>query len=150
MKRKSINQAMELKMQEVDKVVSQVGKLVSQMTNLPAYAMAARAARADSQAVRPDPRGQRQLYSRRDAERRAPSRISSSGCRSSVTEADLKLLGAVLNASLTELAAGRLHRRSCLASVIAKSPGAAASLVPVIVDFTTRSLQEQRCTVRSI
>ena len=41
---KSINQAMELKMQEVDKVVSQVGKLVSQMTNLPAYAMAARAA----------------------------------------------------------------------------------------------------------
>ena len=39
---KSINQAMELKMQEVDKVVSQVGKLVSQMTNLPAYAMAAR------------------------------------------------------------------------------------------------------------
>ena len=42
---KSINQAMELKMQEVDKVVSQVGKLVSQMTNLPAYAMAARSAR---------------------------------------------------------------------------------------------------------
>ena len=41
---KSIDQAMELKMQEVDKVVSQVGKLVSQMTNLPAYAMAARAA----------------------------------------------------------------------------------------------------------
>ena len=41
---KSINQAMELKMQELDKVVSQVGKLVSQMTNLPAYAMAARAA----------------------------------------------------------------------------------------------------------
>ena len=41
---KSINQAMELKMQEVDKVVSQVGKLVSQMTNLPAYAMAARSA----------------------------------------------------------------------------------------------------------
>ena len=44
---KSINQAMELKMQEVDKVVSQVGKLVSQMTNLPAYAMAARAAGVD-------------------------------------------------------------------------------------------------------
>ncbi len=41
---KSINQAMELKMQEVDKVVSQVGKLVSQMTNLPAYAMAAHSA----------------------------------------------------------------------------------------------------------
>ena len=38
---KTINQAMEVKMQEVDKMISQVGKLVSKMTNLPAYAVAA-------------------------------------------------------------------------------------------------------------
>ena len=37
---KSINQAMEVKMQQFDKAISQVGKLVSRMTNLPAYAMA--------------------------------------------------------------------------------------------------------------
>ena len=39
---KSINQAMELKLQELDKVMSQVGKMVSKITNLPAYAIAAR------------------------------------------------------------------------------------------------------------
>ena len=38
---KSINQAMEAKLQQFDQAISQVGKLVSKMTNLPAYAMAA-------------------------------------------------------------------------------------------------------------
>ena len=36
---KSINQAMELRMQEFDRAMSQVGKLVSKLTNLPAYAL---------------------------------------------------------------------------------------------------------------
>ncbi len=44
---KSINQAMELRMQEFDRAMSQVGKLVSKLTNLPAYAMAARPRGAD-------------------------------------------------------------------------------------------------------
>ena len=35
----SINQAMEMRMQEFDRTMSKVGKLVSQLTNLPAYAM---------------------------------------------------------------------------------------------------------------
>ena len=35
----SINQAMELRMQEFYRAMSKVGKLVSQLTNLPAYAM---------------------------------------------------------------------------------------------------------------
>ena len=38
---RSINQAMELKLQEFDKAISQVGRLVSKMTNLPAYAVTA-------------------------------------------------------------------------------------------------------------
>ena len=38
----SINQAMELRMQEFDRVMSRVGKLVSQLTDLPAYAMTSR------------------------------------------------------------------------------------------------------------
>ena len=37
----SINQAMESRMQELDKAMSQVGKLVSKLTNLPAYTMTA-------------------------------------------------------------------------------------------------------------
>ena len=37
---KNLNQSMELKMQEFDKMLSQVGKLVSQATDLPAYVVA--------------------------------------------------------------------------------------------------------------
>ena len=37
---KSMNEAMELRMQEFDKAMSQVGKMVSRLTNLPAYAVA--------------------------------------------------------------------------------------------------------------
>ena len=63
---KSINQAMELKMQEVDKVVSQAGFADDESACL-CYGGAFR--RADGQAVRPDSCGQRQFYSGRDAER---------------------------------------------------------------------------------
>ena len=39
---KSLNEALELKSQEFDKMMSQVGKLVSKMTDLPAYTVATR------------------------------------------------------------------------------------------------------------
>ena len=136
---KSINQAMELKMQEVDKVVSQVGKLVSQMTNLPAYAMAAR------------PAG---LTARRFDLILADSgsfilvvMLSDSSVKNKLirlpvelTEQDLKLLGAVLNASVTELTPELLSR-------VTRSAGNAASLVPVIMDFVTTLLHQERSEV---
>ena len=136
---KSINQAMELKMQEVDKVVSQVGKLVSQMTNLPAYAMAAR------------PAG---LTARRFDMILADSgsfilvvMLSDNSVKNKlirlpvdVTEADLKLLSAVLNAGLTDLEADAITP-DVLARVT-RSAGEAASLVPVIVDFVTELLRK--------
>ena len=53
-----------------------------------------------------------------------------------VTEQDLKLLAAVLNASLTDRAAEA--RTPEILSKIGKSAGAAASLVPVIVDVYKR------------
>jgi heat-inducible transcriptional repressor len=62
-----------------------------------------------------------------------------------VTEQDLKLLSAVLNASLTELTADRITP-DVLARVT-RSAGAAAPIVPVIVDFTTQILQEQHSEV---
>ena len=37
---RSINQAMEGKMQQFDNMITEVGKMVSRMTNLPAYAVA--------------------------------------------------------------------------------------------------------------
>ena len=141
---KSINQAMELKMQEVDKVVSQVGKLVSQMTNLPAYAMAAR------------PAG---LTARRFDLILADSgsfilvvMLSDSSVKNKLirlpvelTEQDLKLLGAVLNASVTELTADQLTPE--LLSRVTRSAGNAASLVPVIMDFVTTLLHQERSEV---
>ena len=136
---KSINQAMELKMQEVDKVVSQVGKLVSQMTNLPAYAMAAR------------PAG---LTARRFDLILADSgsfilvvMLSDNSVKNKlirlpvdVTEADLKLLSAVLNAGLTDLEADAITP-DVLARVT-HSAGEAASLVPIIGDFVTELLRK--------
>ena len=128
---KSINQAMELKMQEVDKVVSQVGKLVSQMTNLPAYAMAARAAGLTVRRF--------DLILADSGSFILVVMLSDSSVKNKLirlpvelTEADLKLLGAVLNASVTELTAEQLSPE--LLSRVTRSAGNAASLVPVIMD----------------
>ena len=60
----------------------------------------------------------------------------------SVTEPDLKLLSAVLNASLTELPVEGFTPE--LMQRVSRSAGAAASLVPVIVDFATHVLTEQQ------
>jgi heat-inducible transcriptional repressor len=141
---KSINQAMEIKMQEVDKVISQVGKLVSKMTNLPAYAV------AESQGAVTVKRFELIL-----AEANSFILVVMTNANTvknkliqlpvAVTEQDLKLLSAVLNASLTELTADRITP-DVLARVT-RSAGAAAPIVPVIVDFTTQILQEQHSEV---
>jgi len=55
---------------------------------------------------------------------------------------DLRLLSAVLNASLTELPAESFTPE--LLQRVSRSAGAASSLIPVIVDFTTHVLQEQQ------
>ena len=110
---KSINQAMELKMQEVDKVVSQVGKLVSQMTNLPAYAMAARSAGLTVKRF--------DLILADSGSFILVVMLSDSSVKNKLirlpvelTETDLKLLGAVLNASVTELTAETVYARTAV------------------------------------
>ena len=62
-----------------------------------------------------------------------------------LTEQDLKLLGAVLNASVTELTADQLTPE--LLSRVTRSAGNAASLVPVIMDFVTTLLHQERSEV---
>ena len=62
-----------------------------------------------------------------------------------LTEADLKLLGAVLNASVTELTAEQLSPE--LLSRVTRSAGNAASLVPVIMDFVTSLLHQEHSEV---
>lgn len=137
---RSINQAMELKMQEFDKAISQVGKLVSRMTNLPAYAMAA------AQGAVTVKRFELLL-----AEANSFILVvmtSSNQVKNKliqlpldVSEQDLKLLSAVLNASMTELSAEQITPE--VLARVTRSAGNAASLVPVVADFTMQILREQ-------
>ena len=137
----SLNQAMELRMQEFDKMISHVGKMVSNLTNLPAYAMTTRQgavtvkrfeiimAEAGSFIL--------VVMTTNDVVKNKLIRLPLD-----VTEQDLKLLSAVLNASLTELPADAITPE--VLSRVTRSAGPAASLIPVIVDFTTEVLQTQQ------
>ena len=130
---RSLNEALELKSQEFDKMMSQVGKLVSKMTNLPAYTVATRQSEAVARHF--------------DLIMTAPGSIilvlmlSGDVVKNKlvklpvqVTEPELKLLAAVLNASLTDLTAEEITGE--LLDKITRSAGAAAPLVPLVVDFT--------------
>ena len=141
---KTINQAMEVKMQEVDKMISQVGKLVSKMTDLPAYAVAARNSQRTVKrfdlilaetgsfilvVMLSDNQVQNKLI-------RLPLDVS---------QEDLRLLSAVLNASLTELTADEITPE--LLAKVTRSAAGAASLVPVIVDYTVELLKKTHSEV---
>jgi len=137
----SLNQAMELKMQEVDKVISQVSKMVSKMTNLPAVAMTAAANAPTVQRfdILQTGNGSFILVVMTSNEVVKNKLIK---LPLHCDEQDLKLLSAVLNASLTELPMEGFTPE--LLQRVSRSAGAAASLVPVIVDFTTHVLSEQQ------
>ena len=141
---KTINQAMEVKMQEVDKMISQVGKLVSKMTDLPAYAVAARSSQRTVKrfdlilaeagsfilvVMLSDNQVQNKLI-------RLPLDVS---------QEDLRLLSVVLNASLTELTADEITPE--LLAKVTRSAAGAASLVPVIVDYTVELLKKTHSEV---
>ena len=61
-----------------------------------------------------------------------------------VTDGDLKVLGAVLNATMTGITVEEFT--PALMERVMQSAGEAASLVPVIVDFTTYTLTHQGST----
>ena len=138
---KSINQAMELRMQEFDRAMSQVGKLVSKLTNLPAYALAAHtdSVRVKRFEVLPADRGSFILVvmTTDDSVKNKLIKLPLS-----VTEQDLKLLSAVLNASLTEIAPEEFTPE--LLDRVTRSAGAAAGLVPLAVDFAVHVLEQCR------
>ena len=141
---KSINQAMETKLQQFDQAISQVGKLVSKMTNLPAYAMAA--AQGSVTVKRFDlilAEANSFILVVMTNSNQVKNKLIQLPLN--VTEQDLKLLSAVLNASLTELTAEQITP-DVLARVT-RSAGNAASLVPVVTDFTMQLLREQHSEV---
>ena len=137
---RSINSAIEEKMQRVDKMVEKVAKLVSQATDLPAISMAARQGNATVKRFELLKAGAGSfiLVVMLSTDEVVNKLIK---LPLNVEENDLKLLSALLNATMADLLVeeftpGLLDR-------VMRSAGAAASLVPVIVEFTTDTLRRQ-------
>ena len=140
---KSINTAIEEKMQRVDKLVEKVAKLVSQATNLPAISAASRPAGATVQRFDLLQAGSGSfILVLMLSDDQVVNKLIKLPLR--VEETDLKLLSAVLNAAMTELPLEGFTGE--LLDKVMRSAGAAATLVPVIVDFTTETLKNNAST----
>ena len=139
----SINTAIEEKMQRVDKMVEKVAKLDSQATDLPAISVASR--RGGATVRRFDlilaGSGSFILVMMLSNDEVVNKLIK---LPLNVGENELKLLSAVLNATLVDLPAEDFT--AALLERIMNSAGAAASLVPVILEFTTETLNRQGST----
>ena len=137
---KSINLCLEEKMQKVDKLVEKVAKLVSQATDLPAISMAARQGDATVKRF--------ELIAAGAGSFILVVMLSNDEVVNKliklplhVDENDLKVLSALLNATMADLMADEFT--PSLMDRVMRSAGAAASLVPVIVEFTTDTLRRQ-------
>ena len=140
---RSINSAIEEKMQRIDKMVESVAKLVSQATNLPAISAASRQGQATVQRFELILAGQGSVIL---VLMLADDRVVNKLVRLpiTVTEADLKLLSAVLNAAMTGLTLEEITPE--LMDKVMRSAGDASALVPVILDFTTETLKNHAAT----
>lgn len=139
----SINTAIEEKMEKVDKLVEKVAKLVSQATNLPAISVASRSVGAVVKRfdLIQTGNGSFILVIMLSNDQVVNKLIK---IPLQVVEGDLRLLSAVLNATMTGLSMDELTPD--LMDRLMNSAGRAASLVPVIVDFTTETLRNQGST----
>ncbi len=139
----SINATLEEKMQKVDKLMEKVAKLVSQATDLPAISAASRASSAVVKRFDLIFAGSGSfiLVIMLSNEQVVNKLIK---LPVQVGDNELKLLSAVLNAAMTELPVEEFT--PALMERLMNSAGAAASLVPVIVDFTAETLRSQNST----
>ncbi len=135
---RTIHDAIEEKMQRVDQMVEKVAKLVSQATDLPAISMAARSGSATVKRFDLIMAGEGSII--------LVVMLSSDQVLNkliklplNVTENDLKLLSAVLNATMTDLELPDFTPE--LMDRVLRSAGPANMLVPVIVEFVTDSLR---------
>ena len=140
---RSISTAIEEKMQRVDKMVEKVAKLVSQATDLPAISMASRQASTGVKRFELILAGQGSviLVIMLESDEVVNKLIK---LPVKVTESDLKVLSAVLNATMTGI-----HPQEVTPDMLERvmaSAGEAASLVPVIVEFTVETLNRQAST----
>ena len=139
----SINTAIEEKMQRVDRMVEKVAKLVSQATDLPAISLASRHGGATVKRFDLILAGAGSfilvLMLSNDEVVNKLIKLPLN-----VEETDLKVLSAVLNATMTQLTPDDYTAE--LLERVMMSAGAAATLVPVIVEFTTDTLRRQAST----
>ena len=139
----SINAAIEEKMQRVDKMVEKVAKLVSQATDLPAISVASRFGGATVKRFELLLAGEGSII--------LVLMLTSDEVFNKliklpldITDSDLKILSALLNATMTEITSEEYTAE--LMERVMRSAGAAAGLVPVIVDFTAETLHRQAST----
>ena len=140
---KSINNAIEEKVQRVDKLVEKVAKLVSQATDLPAISAASRCDSATVSRFDLIQAGQGSFIL---VVMLSDDQVFNKLIKLpvSVDETDLKLLAALLNTAMTELPPEGFT--PALLDKVMRSAGRASSLVPVIVDFTTDVLRHRGST----
>ena len=140
---RSINTAIEEKMQRVDKLVERVAKLVSQATDLPAISVASRQTGATVKRFELILAGQGSviLVVMLTNEEVVNKLIK---LPVNVSEGDLKVLSAVLNATMTGI--GTEAFTAELLERVMASAAEAASLVPVIMEFTVETLNRQSST----
>ncbi len=140
---KSITSAIEEKMNRVDKMVEKVARLVSQATNLPAISAASRQGSASVLKFNllPSGTGSFILVLTLPGDQVVNKLIK---LPLHITESELNLLTALLNATMTELPLEEFTAE--LMDKVMRSAGAAASLVPVIVDFVTETLKNHSAT----
>ena len=135
---KLLSASFDEKMQQVDKMMEKVAKLVSQATDLPAISMAARNSGATIKRFELIMAGQGSiilvLMLSTDEVLNKLIKIPLQ-----VEESDLKLLSAVLNATMTEIPQEDFTPE--LLERVVRAAGNAAMLVPVVVDFTTDALR---------
>ena len=139
---KSINTAIEEKMQQVDKMVEKMARLVSQATQLPAIS----AARSTGTRVKRFDlilAGQGSIIAvlMLQGEQVVNKLIK---LPVAVTDSDLKLLSAVLNASMTDIPPEDITAE--LMNKVMSAAGNAGCLVPVILDFVQETLKNQAST----
>ncbi len=137
---KSINSAIEEKMQRMDKMMEKVARLVSQATDLPAISVTSRAQGANVKRFDLIFAGAGSII--------LVIMLSNDEVVNkliklpvNVDETELKVLSAVLNATMTGLSAEEFTPE--LLEKVMAAAGTAAALVPVIVDFTADTLRRQ-------
>ena len=140
---KSINSAIEEKMQKVDKLVEKVAKLVSQATDLPAISVASRQGGATVKHFETVLAGPGNVIA---VVMLSNDEVANKLIRLpvDVTESDLKILSAVLNATMVGIGSSQFTAE--LLERVMNSAGAAASMVPVIMEFTVELLNRQGST----